>query len=303
MRTHSLKPFDDGKYLSEEEAMKLLESIPIPKDDPEKAEEQKPKNPETPTLPVTVTNIDDFIVIKNINCVDASGNVFEQYDELYVTKVVVRLANGGHQSFTPYQAIVHFEQQGLFLPSMALSCNIVAALFQAAVEKKGTEYTVKNAELKKVLDQYKNHGAGYGWLAQNTIVDWLNREIIHYPQDIYFPHHCGSNKINQNRLFVGLPIHARIENMALTDALQNAEATRYVRDLTGLKDPAVLVQAGEYFGKTAYIWTSSGSETRAVWLGCNYSYFNLSAGSNLDNSDAVRGVRREGSPVGRAPFK
>jgi len=32
MRTHSLKPFDDGKYLSEEESLKLLESIPIPKD-------------------------------------------------------------------------------------------------------------------------------------------------------------------------------------------------------------------------------------------------------------------------------
>ena len=36
MKSHSLKPFDDGKYLSEEEAMKLLESIPIPKDESEK---------------------------------------------------------------------------------------------------------------------------------------------------------------------------------------------------------------------------------------------------------------------------
>jgi len=34
MKTHSLKPFDDGKYLSEEDALKLLETIPIPKDDP-----------------------------------------------------------------------------------------------------------------------------------------------------------------------------------------------------------------------------------------------------------------------------
>ena len=35
MKSHSLKPFDDGKYLSEEEALKLIETIPIPKDEPE----------------------------------------------------------------------------------------------------------------------------------------------------------------------------------------------------------------------------------------------------------------------------
>ena len=35
MKTHSLKPFDDGKYLSEEEALKMLENIPIPNDDSE----------------------------------------------------------------------------------------------------------------------------------------------------------------------------------------------------------------------------------------------------------------------------
>ena len=47
MKSHSLKPFDDGRYLSEEEALKLLESIPIPKDDPGKIEIEKLPLPET----------------------------------------------------------------------------------------------------------------------------------------------------------------------------------------------------------------------------------------------------------------
>ena len=246
-----------------------------------------------PTSPVTVTSIDDFVVLKDIRCVDADGNVFEQYDELHIAKDVVRQADGTHQSFTPYQAIVYFEQKGLFLPSMALSCNIVAALFQAAVEKKGAGDTIKNAESKEVLDQYKDHGAGYGWHAQNTVVDWGGRKIIHYPRDGDFPQNGGNNNINQSRSLVKLPIPRGIGDMALVDALKNAKATKSVRNLTGLKDPAVLVQAGEYFGKTAHIWTSPISEIRAVWLGCVNVNFNFNADGNLDYTDAVRGVRKK----------
>jgi len=53
MRTHSLKPFDDGKYLSEEEAMKLLESIPIPEDDHGKKEAEKSPSPK-PFFPLEI---------------------------------------------------------------------------------------------------------------------------------------------------------------------------------------------------------------------------------------------------------
>ena len=249
----------------------------------------KPKLEDSPSP--TVTSIDDFIVLKDIRCVGADGNVFEQYDELHIAKDVVRQADGTHQSFTPYQAIVYFEQKGLFLPSMALSCNIVAALFQAAVEKKGTEYAVKDAELKKVLDQYKDHGAGYGWQAQNTLIDWNRRKILHYPRDADFPQDGGRNNINLSRSSIGLSIPMGIGEMHLVDALKNAEATKYVRNLTGLKDPAVLVQVGEYFRETARILTSFGLETRAARLGCNGVGFCLNASNFLYSTGAVRGVR------------
>jgi len=49
MKSHSLKPFDDGKYLSEEESLKLLESIPIPEDDSEKTVPPKVE----PDIPIT----------------------------------------------------------------------------------------------------------------------------------------------------------------------------------------------------------------------------------------------------------
>ena len=248
------------------------------------------ENPLPSDLP-TVTSIDNFIVLKDIRCVDADGNVFEQYDELHIAKDIVRQANGTYQSFTPYQAIVYFEQKGLFLPSMALSCNIVAALFQAAVEKKGTGYVVKDAGLQKVLDQYKDHGAGYGWQAQNTLIDWNRRKILHYPRDADFPQHGGSKNINQSRSLVKLPIPMGIGDMALVDALQDAEATKYVRNLTGLEDPSVLVRVGEYFGDISCLWTSSSPGTRAAWLGCNNHSFNFDVYNGLGKNNAARGVR------------
>ena len=252
----------------------------------------KPKLEDSPSP--TVTSIDDFIVLKDIRCVGADGNVFEQYDELHIAKDVVRQADGTHQSFTPYQAIVYFEQKGLFLPSMALSCNIVAALFQAAVEKKGTGYVVKDAGLQKVLDQYKDHGAGYGWQAQNTVLDWVNRKIIHYPRDGDFPEYGSSNNINQRRSAINLPLPDGISDMFLTDALKNAAVTKYVRNLTGSENPDLLVQVGEYFGNTTSVWTSSRSDTRTAWLGCHISsHFNINGSGYLGEFSAARGVREK----------
>jgi len=289
MKSHSLKPFDDGRYLSEEDALKLLETIPIPKDEPEKDEDQDSLPPAVPD----VTSIDNFIVLKNIRCVDADGRVFEEYPELYVAKDIIRRADVTHEYFNPYQAAEYFEQKGLFLPSMALSCNIVVRLFQTAVEKKGTRYIVKDAESKKILDQYKDYGAGYGGQAQNTAVNWGKRQILHYPPEADFPHLGGMSNINQYRPVVKLPIPPLISNMDLADALRSSVVTEYVRNLTGLEDPSLLLQVGKYFGRVALIEAPSSIssiDTRAVWFGCGYTDFDLDANSTFNCANAARGV-------------
>src|SRR3989344_8931764 len=106
---------------------------------------------------VVVVGAGDCLRLENLVCVDAEGKEFERYDTLYVAKDVVR--NGTtHRSFTPYQAITHFEQEGkgFFVPSFSLSCNILAAL-----------YAHKDIpEAHAVLQQYRYHRAGSGWQAQ-----------------------------------------------------------------------------------------------------------------------------------------
>ena len=230
----------------------------------------------------TIVSLDDYLVLRDISCVDADGTIFEEYPEIYIKKDVERNRENS-LILNPYSAAVYFEQQGLFLPSFALSCNIVVTLYKNKI----------NADCKKILDQYKDHGAGHGWHAQNTLIDWEINKIIHYPHDADFPRYGGSNGINQSQSRTSFDFNKKgISDMTLEKALKKPNFEKYIRNLTGLVDPSNLIRIGVYFGKTAHCWTSSSNEngTRATWFGCNDSGFNRNANYILDNTGACRGV-------------
>ena len=232
-----------------------------------------------------VSSIDDFLVIPGIECVGADGRVFEKHNEIYVAKDVERDGKS-HVSFTSYKAILHFEKKNMFLPSYALSCNVLAYLFA----------NKDNEDCNKVLMHYKDHGVGYGWHAQNTIIDWKNKKIRHYPLDSNFPNDGGSDDVNQSRQRNDFRFNVEgFGDMALEDALGKIEFKNFIINLTGLKSPEVLVEIGKYFDKPARIWVpnnpSDAKYTSASWLGCCGNYFNVGAYCNLDNNFAARGVR------------
>ena len=236
----------------------------------------------TPTNPVSLSNAGNSLLLENLVCVDADRNVLEQYPTLAIQKDIFRNAQSQQINFTPYQGAVHCEQNGLFLPSFALTCNILVALYQNR----------NIPEAKKLLDMYKDKGNGNGWHAQNTIINWGTKQIIHYPRDNDFPQHGGNNNINQSRPPIRLSFdRTGFADKTLADSLQTPNFKRYVQNLTGLQNPSVLVQLGEYFGKPAYVWPSSSNETRAAWLGCDDCYFLLNGNGSLYNYYAARGVR------------
>ena len=152
------------------------------------------------------------------------------------------------------------------------------------------EYVVKDAELKKVLNCYNNHGLGYGFHAQNTVVNLDDQNIIHYPREVDFPEHKNNPNFNQSQPMVWLSIPKKISDMTLADALRNAEATKYVQNLTGLEDPSVLVQIGNYFRKALYLWSSANSGARTAWICCNYSNLGLCTHTFLATAGTTRGM-------------
>ncbi|MDP3698061.1 MAG: hypothetical protein Q8R47_00590 [Nanoarchaeota archaeon] len=244
---------------------------------------------------VSVT--DNFIELGDIACVDADNNVFEHYDNLAIRKDIFRNPQGQPINFTPYNGVVHCEQNGLFLPSIALSCNIVAALYKNR----------NNADANALLLQYKDHGAGYGWQAQNTIINYTTEEVIHYPSAADFNKKVIVNAGRQRKK--GHFAKATLQDSLLESALRDTAHTSYVKQLTGLADPAILVEIGKYFGKPAKLWfpwngqAGTGfNEKRAAWFGCISDNLDLDGSNNLNSDDAARGVRRS-APQGAAREK
>ena len=101
--------------------------------------------------------------------------------------------------------------------------------------------------------------------------------IIHYPTK-----NINGDSINTGRTTKELSFKRKnIKDMALEEALKKKDFKEYVQNLTGLTKPETLVDIGKYFGKPAKVWTSSGKEKRAAWLGCSSSSFGLSTGGAL----------------------
>ena len=272
---NSLKDYQ-GNVISAAEAMALIERLPRPK-------KTEPKNPEPPSR-ISFSE-GDFLTLEDLSCVDADGNVFESYDRLDVRKDIFRSGNA-QVSRTPYAHAVHCEEMSLFLPSFALTCNIVARLYERRAD----------AEIKRVLQQYKNKGNGDGWHAQNTIVRWVDNagEILHYPSDGDFPSHGGREQVNKNAGKTSFPFSRQgFNNTSLEQALTLPNYKTFVQNLTGLEDPRILVKIGEYFSKPTQIWVPTNwNGTTSAWFGCFDSDFNLDANFNLSFASSARGVRR-----------
>ena len=245
-----------------------------------------------PPTPARVINAGDYLKLENLLCEDADGNEFERYGELYVRKDIFRDDKRQPLNFTPYNAAVYCEQNGLFLPSFALSCNILRALFQQR----------SNPEIKAVLDQYKSIGNIIGYYAQNSIVDFAQQQVIHYPTAADCRERNIINTARQRR--TGNFDKSALQDELLDVALGNPAVTRYVQQFTGLRNPRILVEIGDYFGRPAKVWFpwngkggANYTENRAVWLGCYGDYFYLGASNGLGEAGAVRGVRSSAPPT------
>ena len=265
--------------------------------DPTGDAETKHSDPPAPGQPIC--SLDDYIVLSNIECVDANGNVFERYPTLHVAKDIFRDAQGRQINITPYDHTVHSEQNGMFLPSFALTCNIVAALYANRTD----------TEVNKVLRQYKDKGNGNGWHAQNTVINYGTEEVIHNPTASDFGKQQPVNS-GQARS----PLHfdkATLHDAPLKDVLRDQAHRRFVRQLTGLRNPSILVDIGEYFGKPAKLWFpwpgqsgSTYSEKRAAWFGCYGNNLLLDGGMHfLDAGELAFPVPhlREGSRLEERP--
>jgi hypothetical protein len=222
---------------------------------------------------------DGYFVLEDVQVFDADDNVTEYYPKLEVMADVQRDSAGSILKHTPYAAALHCKEKGLFLPSMALSCVVLARLFAL----RGTP------QFGRVLAQYKDTGLGWGYHGQNSVVDWKSRKVIHYPCAADFEQEGSIN--SGKRVSLGFD-KSGLKTKTLESALEDANHRKFIQQLTGLQDLRILIEIGKHFEKPAHLWVpSKKTSTQAVWFGCGYVNFYLYTKYNLNGYYAFRGVR------------
>jgi hypothetical protein len=227
---------------------------------------------------------DGYFILEDVKVFDADDNVIERYDRLEVMADVERDSGGERGGsviqHVPYIAALHCEEKGLFLPSIALSCVILSKLFILR----------DDSRFHRVLGQYKeiHVGSGWGYHCQNSMIDWKRGKVIHYPS----PEEYGKKgNINSGKR-VSLDFDkSNLRGIDLESALENESHRKFVRQLTGLQDPSILVEIGEHFEKIVYLWIpEEKASTVTVWLGTSDS-LDLNINGSFNNYNAYRGVR------------
>ena len=186
-----------------------------------------------------VEDAGDYVIVRDIECTDADGNVFEYHKELWIPKDVW---NPYDRPFNLYDEVVHFQEigSGWFLPSAALTLNYLLKILPAAVNKRSNgTYGVINEEFKKVLDRHCNY-----WCLQNSLIDYKTNEIMHYPKT------HSSSYINAGRSNARLSFdksELRSGFIKLETGLKNKGIERFVRQYSGLIEPERLVELGDYY--------------------------------------------------------
>ncbi len=234
----------------------------------------------TVRLPGFRGNLEDFLIFENVSCTRADGEVYEHYDRIPVALDVDGGGDGRRglvRSYLPYTAIADLENENSFLPSLALTFNIL----DQAYKKK------KDPRMRHLLMQYNNNGGYYhgqcGAHIQNTLISFKQREIIHYPYNTDFPSYGGDQPINTSRQQQRIPF--TMEDWGLSEfwgtiplrkAVQRESLAHFLKNVTGLQDLSLLMKLGKYLGhETILVAHENNNTTVPALFGFYHGSFGL----------------------------
>jgi hypothetical protein len=242
----------------------------------------------------------DYLVLTDIKCQDSKGDVFEEYKVIKLARNLSNTVGFIHET-TYLDAVKSLQKKsdGEFLPSAALTCNILMALFE---EK-------DNPDVNAVLKKYKKYNAIHGWVHQNTVINRNQKMIIHYPKrddignwilrytyndsyeynkqlkTIYLPYQ--SDEVNIKNQAGETFRSEEIRDISITDAVLIPHYLEFLQNLTGLKDPKSLKNISDYLGLNDLFIASANHELDNICrvnLGGINDRFNINAETSFVNN-------------------
>lgn len=200
------------------------------------------KTPPDPPRRVKVTDSGDFFILKDIVCFNYQGKPFEVYPQLEIAKDCLRheespVIMSRNAAVSRFNAL----EDGSFLPSFALQCAILEALYQ--------NRTLPGS--KEILKSYyEMHGPGNS----NTVV--IAKEnggtIIHYPDDVgrrvELPYRIHGPGFLDAMATVLTESFVETFSFGFTVSPRSnfSIQTEFVRNVTGRFNPSILAAIGKY---------------------------------------------------------
>lgn len=253
---------------------------------PEKNLEQNIETLLNPKNPVPKPIDSNYISLDNISCINAYGDCMEHYDKIFIKTGLATTNKNRSSCFTLQGAVSFFERQkgDVFLPSCALTCNILAKLYELRHYE----------EMENLLLQYKNHGLNDGWHIQNTLINWGGEIIIHYPGFNEIPKKIKKREMNYNRNCTtsGFALE-NFEDGPLKFLLKDPNLYGFIKSLTGLENPEILIDIGDYFRKPTRVWFPNPIKEKKpliAWIGCRHDNFDIYLCGGVNYSGPARGV-------------
>ncbi len=138
---------------------------------------------------------------------------------------------------------------------------------------------------KMVLDQYKpEKGETQRFFIQNTVVDWDNSRIHHYPMQQHYDFKKAINLNAPRSLPREFSVHDFTEQ-PFDISLTQANTRRFLESLTGISPIADLHHLPHYFGLPSKLFLPRKKEgLTAVLIGCSYEDFFIDVGVSLESA-------------------
>ncbi len=254
----SLKPLG-SRIISVEEAMRRVNQMP---DVPQKKPQKIPRKDR------------DYITIGEIVCTDYMGDEFEFHSPLEIEEDW----KGTGPIFSAYQ------DEKRFLPSLALTCNILKQLYQG-----------RNDPFQEQYNQYKNLSLRFlfGDIACNTAVFWedTHARVVHYPNKGYLPQYSTLNKF-VDPAELSCPISPIFKSGPLEEGLKHLRFSRFISNLTGMENPQILLDIANEMNISANIELPSGRGiTTGAILKIDSCNLTISTAGDIDRHGTYRLVK------------
>jgi len=214
---------------------------------------------------VSLFDANKQVVLENVSCIDAKMQIIEKYKRVSFEKEIIAVKNSANENLSNVNTSL--QKKNAFIPSIALTCNLLAALY---------EYRENPFSRQMILEYIRPKEQGV-WFKTSSTVNWKEQKMKYYDsrESKFFESknvECKNSISDSKNAFQNISLY-RSGEVLLETLLKENES--FVKNLTGLRNPEILCKLAKNYKKEMKIWlpekVSLETKTFPIFFGSAYN--------------------------------